>query len=146
MRARRQMGRGGTAGGQRRLEWQENPGDTDMSRALKLSAIMSATTMAVALCGCAYAPGDPRANRGNPPAVTAARATAAGASEADRRVPAVPERDRVLFDYRYAASALRAGDYDEAKARLDDAIARIGGIITNDADAARARGLFNAES
>jgi tetratricopeptide (TPR) repeat protein len=67
-------------------------------------------------------------------------------TETDRRMAAVAERDRVLFDYRFAASALRAGDYVEAKARLDDAIARIGGIITNDADAARARGLFAAES
>lgn len=66
-------------------------------------------------------------------------------SEADRREPAVPERDRVLHDYRQAASALRAGDYAEAKARLDDAIARIGGIITNDAEAKRARSLFGAE-
>jgi hypothetical protein len=66
-------------------------------------------------------------------------------SEADRREPTVPERDRVLHDYRLAASALRAGDYAEAKARLDDAIARIGGIITNDAEAKRARSLFGAE-
>ena len=45
-----------------------------------------------------------------------------------------------------AATALRAGNFDEAKTRLDDAILRIGGIITNDAEAARARGLFAAES
>jgi hypothetical protein len=70
---------------------------------------------------------------------------AASVTEADRRAAAVPERDRVLHDYRQAAFALRAGDYDAAKARLDDAIARIGGIITNDAEAARARGLFAAE-
>jgi hypothetical protein len=70
---------------------------------------------------------------------------AARLSEADRRVPAAPERDRVLHDYREAALALRAGDDAAAKARLDDAIARIGGIITNDGEAARARGLFAAE-
>jgi hypothetical protein len=52
----------------------------------------------------------------------------------------------VLFDYRAAATALRFGRDDEAKAKLDDAIARIGGIITNDADAARARSLFSPES
>jgi tetratricopeptide (TPR) repeat protein len=79
-------------------------------------------------------------------AVAAARATGGGGTDADRRVPTVAERDRVLFDYRYAASALRAGDYEEAKVRLDDAIARIGGIIANDADAKRARSLFSAES
>lgn len=69
-----------------------------------------------------------------------------GATAADRRVSAIAERDRVLFDYRSAATALRAGEYEDAKVRLDDAIARIGGIITNDADAARARSLFSAES
>ena len=52
----------------------------------------------------------------------------------------------MLYDYRLAASALRTGDFTEAKAKLDDAIARIGGIITNDAEAAKARTLFNAES
>lgn len=78
-------------------------------------------------------------------AMAAARATD-GRTAADRRVAVSAERDRVLHDYRVAASALRAGDVDEAKARLDDAIARIGGIITNDAEAARARGLFSAES
>lgn len=70
----------------------------------------------------------------------------AGATAADRRPLPAAERDRVLFDYRNAATALRGGDYETAKARLDDAILRIGGIITNDADAARARSLFAAES
>jgi hypothetical protein len=58
----------------------------------------------------------------------------------------VPEKDRVLYDYRAAATAIRVGQYDVAKTRLDSAIARIGGIIANDADAARARSLFAAES
>lgn len=65
---------------------------------------------------------------------------------ADAAAAAPAERDRVLFAYRAAASALRRGDFDEAKTKLDDAIARIGGIIANDADAARARSLFAAES
>lgn len=76
----------------------------------------------------------------------ARRSPSSGATEADRRVPPIAERDRVLVDYRVAAGALRAGDFDTAKAKLDDAIMRIGGIITNDADAARARSLFSAES
>ncbi len=61
------------------------------------------------------------------------------------RATAVPEVDRVLVDYRSGVSALRRGDDAEAKARLDDAIARIGGIIANDEQAARARSLFSAE-
>jgi hypothetical protein len=57
-----------------------------------------------------------------------------------------PPKDRVLWDYRIAAAALRAGKYDEARARLDDAIARIGGLITNDEAAKKARSYFTAES
>lgn len=109
---------------------------------LKPSMLLAASAL---LAGCAYAPGDPRGARHHD-AIAAARATGDGATAADRRVPAVSERDRVLFDYRLAASALRAGDYDDAKSKLDDAIVRIGGIITNDADAVRARSLFSAES
>lgn len=70
----------------------------------------------------------------------------AGGTAADRRTAAIQERNRVLFDYRLGATALRLGQDDEAKAKLDDAILSIGGIITNDAQAAKARSLFSAES
>ena len=70
----------------------------------------------------------------------------ARAVAADRGPAPVPERERVLFDYRAGATALRMGDFDTAKAKLDDAIVRIGGMITNDADAAKARSLFSSES
>jgi hypothetical protein len=106
-----------------------------MARISNLAFLVSATAFAVTLSGCAYGPPpDLRTGAG-----TGGAGVRSDATSADRRVPPVAERDRVLFDYRSAASALRAGDYDEAKAKLDDAIARIGGIITNDADAARAR-------
>jgi hypothetical protein len=91
---------------------------------------------ALLLAGCATVADEPPA-RGQ---------RRAEASAADRRVSDVPEKDRVLHDYRAAATAIRAGQYDVAKAKLDSAIARIGGIIANDADAARARSLFAAES
>ena len=100
--------------------------------------VLFAVIIGALIPGCATVPDEPRA-RG-------ARTAGPTATAADRRGAAVPERDRVLFAYRAAASALRTGNYSEAKARLDDAIARIGGIITNDAEAARARGLFSAES
>ena len=112
-----------------------------MARSSKLTFFLGVTAFAGGLGGCVHPPvqriahNDPGASR-----TGADRRTAA-----DQRVPAVPERDRVLYDYRSAASALRAGEYEDAKARLDDAIARIGGIITNDAQAARARTLFSAE-
>jgi hypothetical protein len=98
-----------------------------------------------ALAGCTTAPGNGRLAR-HTDAIESGRATTDGRTAADRRVASIAERDRVLFDYRTAASALRAGDYDDARARLDDAILRIGGIITNDAQAAKARRLFSAES
>jgi tetratricopeptide (TPR) repeat protein len=92
-----------------------------------------AIAAAALLSGCVSAP-EPRAGRAN------------GPTAADRKMREIAERDRVLFDYRAGAIALRTGNYDEAKTKLDDAIARIGGIITNDAAAAKARGLFHAES
>src|SRR4051812_25216614 len=72
--------------------------------------------------------------------------TAMGATAADRKALPVAERDRVLVDYRTAATALRRGDDGIAKEKLDDAIAFIGGIITNSEQAARARSMFTAES
>jgi hypothetical protein len=58
---------------------------------------------------------------------------------------AAPPKDRALWDDRIAATALRLGNFDEAKARLDDAILQGGGIINNTADAAKARSLFHPE-
>ena len=55
-------------------------------------------------------------------------------------------QDRVLWEYRIAASALRAGSLEEAKAKLDDAILNMGGIIANSADAKKERSLFSGES
>ena len=57
-----------------------------------------------------------------------------------------PPRDRVLWEYRMAAAELRRRRFDEAKRLLDDALPRIGGIIANDNDAKKARGLFQSES
>ncbi len=57
-----------------------------------------------------------------------------------------PPKDRVLWEYRVAVMALRRGDFAEAKLQLDDAIRRIGGIYTTDADAKRARGYFTSEA
>jgi tetratricopeptide (TPR) repeat protein len=98
---------------------------------------------AFVLGGCASEPARPRtfpASTASPQPMRTAAPTAA-----DRRVAAADERDRVLHDYRMGVAALRRGNDDEAKARFDAAIARIGGIITNDAEAARARSLFSAE-
>lgn len=65
--------------------------------------------------------------------------------DGNAELSAAPSQDRVMWNYRIAAAALRAGNFEEAKARLDDAILSIGGIINNSADAARARRLFSGE-
>jgi hypothetical protein len=54
-------------------------------------------------------------------------------------------KDRVLWDDRVAAIALRLGNLDEAKTELDDAILKGGGMINNTSDAAKARSLFHPE-
>lgn len=54
-------------------------------------------------------------------------------------------RDKVLWQYRLGLSAMRAGRYEEAKARFDDAILTMGGILSNREDARRARSLWAGE-
>jgi hypothetical protein len=67
--------------------------------------------------------------------------------DGNAQLAAAPERDRVLWEYRVAAAALREGKYDEARAKLDDAIRRMGGVISGpDYAARRARSLFTAEN
>jgi len=65
--------------------------------------------------------------------------------DGNAELAAAPPKDRVLWDDRIAATALRLGNLDEGKAKLDDAILRGGGIINNTSDAAKARGLFHPE-
>jgi hypothetical protein len=57
-----------------------------------------------------------------------------------------PPRDRVLWEYRLAAAAMRQGKFDVAKQNLDDALLTLGGIYGKDADAKKARGYFHAEA
>ncbi len=57
-----------------------------------------------------------------------------------------PPRDRVLWEYRLAAAAMRQGKYDLAKQNLDDALLTLGGIYGKDPNAKKARGYFHAEA
>jgi hypothetical protein len=57
-----------------------------------------------------------------------------------------PARDRVLWQYRMALAYLRRGQYSEAAAILDQALARINAIYGPDKDARKARNLFRTES
>lgn len=98
-------------------------------------AASAALTLAVFLGGCVEGPLSAPVRRTGDPIV-----------DGNAQLAAAPAKDRVLWDYRIAASAIRAGQYDEAKAKLDDAITRMGGIISNDEAAKKARSLFSNES
>jgi hypothetical protein len=66
--------------------------------------------------------------------------------DGNNELAAAPDKDRVLLEYRLGVTALRLGNYEMAKAKFDDAIRRIGGLLSGPADAAqRSRGLFTAE-
>ena len=108
-----------------------------VNRLLSLPRILAATLALVllGLMGCATVP-----ERAQP------RLTGDPIIDGNTLRAAAPVQDRVLWDYRIAASALRAGQPDEAKLRLDTALPLIGGILANDADAKKARSLFSAES
>jgi tetratricopeptide (TPR) repeat protein len=57
-----------------------------------------------------------------------------------------PAKDRVLWEYRTAAAAMRRQDFGQAKALLDDALLTIGNIYGKDKSARQARGYFHEES
>lgn len=57
-----------------------------------------------------------------------------------------PPRDRVLWEYRTAAAAMRQGQYDLARQNLDGAIASIQGAFGPDRSARQSRGFFRSES
>ncbi len=118
------------------------PGTRHRRRRTSLRRAGGAAALLLLLAGCATPPSDLRDGAGR----RRGSDLASTATAVDRREPVVPERERVLFAYRAGATALRLGDFEAAKASFDDAIARIGGIINNDAEAAKARGLFAAES
>jgi hypothetical protein len=57
-----------------------------------------------------------------------------------------PPRDKVLWEYRTAAAAMRLGKFADAKQYLDDALARLGGIYGKDNSAKQARSYFHEEA
>lgn len=97
-------------------------------------AVATIALACLLLAGCATAPQPSFVPTGDP------------IVDGNARLATGRPQDRVMWDYRVAASALRMGNFEEARAKLDDAILNIGGIIANSADARRARGLFSAES
>jgi len=57
-----------------------------------------------------------------------------------------PPRDKVLWQYRTAAAAMRHGNYGISKQMLDDALLTLGGIYGKDKNAQKARSYFAEES
>ncbi len=57
-----------------------------------------------------------------------------------------PPRDKVFWQYRTAAAAMRQGNFPLAKQLLDDALLTLGGIYGHDPEAKKARGYFHAEA
>jgi tetratricopeptide (TPR) repeat protein len=57
-----------------------------------------------------------------------------------------PPRDRLLWEYRTAAAAMRQGKFDLARQDLDDALTRLQAIYGPDPNARKARGYFHAEA
>ena len=58
----------------------------------------------------------------------------------------VPQKDLVLWQYKEGLSAMRKGDFAEAKRLMDDAIARISNIFGKDASAKKSRSYFQEEA
>lgn len=57
-----------------------------------------------------------------------------------------PPRDRVLWQYKTAAAAMRQGNFELARQYLQDALTTLQGIYGPDPNARKARGYFHAES
>ena len=57
-----------------------------------------------------------------------------------------PPKDKVLWEYRTAAAAMRQGKYDVAKPLLDDALLTLQGIYGKDPEARKSRSYFSREA
>ena len=90
----------------------------------------------LALTGCVSTPtAGPSAPRTGDPVID-------GQAAISRATP----RERVLWQYRTAAAAMRRGQYREAKQLLDDALLTLNGIFGANKDAKRARSYFSEEA
>ncbi len=89
------------------------PGTRHRRRRTSLRRAGGAAALLLLLAGCATPPSDLRDGAGR----RRGSDLASTATAVDRREPVVPERERVLFAYRAGATALRLGDFEAAKAR-----------------------------
>lgn len=99
-----------------------------------LCSALSTLLLALAFTGCATTP--PR---------MAVSYTGDPVIDGNANLAAAPERDKALWEYRVSATALRRGQVDEAKAKLDDALARTAAALAPGEEAAKSRKLFGRE-
>jgi len=97
------------------------------------SLVLSSVLLAITFTGCATAPRIVVPYTGDP------------VVDGNANLAVAPERDKALWDYRIAAAALRRGQADEAKAKLDDALARSAAALAPSDEAAKSRKLFGRE-
>jgi hypothetical protein len=111
---------------------------TRLRHVLRLRGVVATVllaTGAVLIAGCASTPRKPSLTLTGNTLVDGPRAIELG-----------PPKDKVLWQYRTAAAALREGDFALARQMLDDAILSMGGVLSQDKDAKKARGYFHAEA
>lgn len=90
--------------------------------------------MVAGFSGCATAPSRPAVAYTGDPVV-----------DGNANLAVAPERDKALWEYRIGAAAIRRGQYEEAAAKLDDALARTAAALAPSAEAAKSRKLFGRE-
>ena len=95
---------------------------------------LALAALGLMLAGCASEPAHPVVLTGNV------------MTDGPEAIAFGPPRDKVLWEYRTAAAAMRQARFDLAKQYLDDALTRLQGVFGPDANARKSRGYFHAEA
>jgi hypothetical protein len=107
-----------------------------MFRSLSTRFRLSLLVPVMILAGCETTPSSPPVPYTGDPVV-----------DGNAHLAVAPARDRVLWEYRVAAAALRRGMFDETKTKLDSALAQAAANFGNvNSEAAKSRRLFRNES
>ena len=95
---------------------------------------LALAALGLLLAGCASEPAHPVVLTGNV------------MTDGPEAIAFGPPRDKVLWEYRTAAAAMRQARFDPAKQYLDEALTRLQGVFGPDANARKSRGYFHAEA
>lgn len=107
-----------------------------MSRSILTRFRLSLLAPAIFLAGCETTPSTPPVPYTGDPVI-----------DGNAHLAVAPAKDRVLWEYRVSAAALRRGMFDEAKTKLDSALALASANYGNvSKEAAKSRRLFRNES